>query len=334
MRPKKIILRTLIALITMVSACTGGLFGWVALETNDSATVADRFLFELRGRDTVDAYQQYTTAFFKARQTQENFTTVATKLGLPLTYKLDPWRDRTLELPHRSDVRGTIIDLGGQDVRFTLRMVKERGEWKVNGFVDGWRERVGPGAWFQQVPDREELIQIVDGTMFGFKDAVESKDFTEFYANTSESFQIGTSMSRLVQAYQQWIDNQIDLTGLEDLTPQFTELPQFTTQTVGFDEEEYEINEVLVVTGYYPLEPKPVPFKFRYVYQHPEWKILNVQVVEPTIALLPPEICIQWLLKQEDKNPDQCFDNELSKRQRGIITFDNLVDPTNPAGSR
>ena len=110
MRKKRIILRSLIVAIMAIATCTTSMFTWVALDTNDSAGEAEAFLHLLRERKTAEAYHDTTTAHFRALQTPGDFDKMMELLGLPLTYRLDVWRDRTLELSNRSRIRGTLID--------------------------------------------------------------------------------------------------------------------------------------------------------------------------------------------------------------------------------
>lgn len=322
MRKKKIILRSLIVVMFLITTCTGSMFTWVALDTNDSATLADAFLLMLHERKTADAYRGTTTAHFRAMQTPEDFDKVMDLLGLPLTYRLDVWRDRTLELTNRSRIRGTLIDLGGEDVKFTVDMVREQGAWKVNAFVDDDRNGVGPGAWFKQIPLRPDLNILTGESIRQFRESIDAGNMTDFYDYMSDSFTIGITLERLQEAYQPYIDKGIDLTDIEALEPVYLELPAFEDVGIGYEaEDSFIVQDVMIIEGYYPLKPLPVPFKFSYVYEHPGWRLFQFKVDEPTIVGLTPEICLQWLLRQEDKNPERCFDLDANKRQRGIITF-------------
>ncbi len=321
MRKKKIILRSLIVVIVAVASCTTSMFTWVALDTNDSAGVAENFLHLLHERKTAEAYHDNTTAHFRALQTPEEFHKMMELLGLPLTYRLDVWRDRTLELSNRSRIRGTLLDLGGQDVKFTVDVVRERGDWKVNSFVDVDRANVGPGAWFKQIPLREDLNVLTGGTIRVFRESIEAGDMTEFYDHMSDSFTIGITKERLQIKFQPYMDANYDLTGIELLEPTYQELPVFEDVPLGIDEDDFTtIEDVMVLHGYYPLEPRPVPFKLSYVYEHPEWKLFQFDISEPTISELSPQDCILWLQTQENKDPAQCFDIEANRKQRGIIT--------------
>ncbi len=321
MRKKQIVLRSLIVAILAVAGCTTSMFTWVALDTNDSAGEAEAFLLLLRERKTAEAYHDTTTAHFRALQTSQEFDKVMELLGLPLTYRLDVWRDRRLETNNRSRIRGTLIDLGGQDVKFTVDMVREQGDWQVNAFVDDDRAGVGPGAWFKQIPLRDDLNLLTGSTMKIFRESIEAGDMSPFYNYMSDSFTIGITLERLQNAYQSYIDANHDLTGIELLAPTFQELPVFEDIGLGIDEEDFTtIEDVMILKGYYPLDPRPVPFKLSYVYEHPEWKLFQFQISEPTISGLSPQDCILWLQTQENKDPAQCFDIELNRTQRGIIT--------------
>ena len=307
--------------ILAVASCTTSMFTWVALDTNDSAGEAEAFLHLLRERKTVEAYHDTTTAHFRALQTPRDFDKMMELLGLPLTYRLDVWRDRRLELSNRSRIRGTLIDLGGQDVKFTVDMVREQGDWKVNAFVDDDRANVGPGAWFKQIPLREDLNVLTGNTMETFRESIEVGDMAGFYSHMSDSFTIGITLERLQIKFQPYMDANYDLMGIELLEPTYQELPVLEDVPLGIDEEDFTtIEDVMILKGYYPLKPKPVPFKLSYVYEHPEWKLFQFDISEPTISGLSPQDCILWLKTQEDKDPAQCFDLEHNRKQRGIIT--------------
>ena len=159
LRKKKIILRSLIVFILAIAGCTTSMFTWVALDTNDSAGEAEEFLHLLpwRGR-RAEAYHDTTTAHFRALQTPQEFDKIdGTARSPPGRTGLTCGETGTLELDNRSRIRGTLIDLGGQDVKFTVDVVREQGDWKINAFVDDDRANVGPGAWFKQIPLREDL---------------------------------------------------------------------------------------------------------------------------------------------------------------------------------
>ena len=207
-------------------------------------------------------------------------------------------------------------------------MVREQGNWQVNAFVDDDRANVGPGAWFKQIPFRDDLNVLTADTIKIFRESIEAGDMEAFYRHMSDSFTIGITLERLQEAYQPYINGNFDLTGIESLQPTFQELPVFEDVPLGIDEEDFfVVQDVMVLKGYYPLKPRPVPFKFSYVYEHPEWKLFQFQVVKPTISGLSPQDCILWLQTQENKDPSQCFDLEENRKQRGDHYRQSLTKP-------
>ncbi|MBM3934543.1 MAG: hypothetical protein FJ319_09615 [SAR202 cluster bacterium] len=312
---KKLILRIIIGIVAFVSACTTGLFGWVAVDTKTSADAANEFLLKLAERRLDEAYAG-TSADFRASQTYPQFERTLELIGLPLTFQMDPWRDRTLEQDYISRIRGEVTDLGGTDVPFTARMVKEGGQWKVWSFTDSNRLDVGAGAWFQQLPYIEEMVAMSQETIKDFRLAVESGDFTEFHATMSRALTIGINAERFTQSYKEYIEAAPDLTGIEELEPVLLYNPTISETTIGFTggvegQEGVAIDDVFVMEGYFPTEPLPVPFMFRYHYEHPNWYLVQFKVEQPTIRYLSPQNCLQWLLRQGDKNLDQCYDQRI-----------------------
>ena len=81
-------------------------------------------------------------------------------------------------------------------------------------------------------------------------------------------------------AYRHFFDEEIDLSGVQDVAPVFTETPGLVRRSVGM---------LLVATGRFPLEDTTVPFRFRYIYSHPEWKLFNVHVGRPGDPDFTPE---------------------------------------------
>jgi hypothetical protein len=56
---------------------------------------------------------------------------------------------------------------------------------------------------------------------------------------------------------------KIDLSLLQDVEPEFDTPPQITGLT-------------LEIQGHYPSQTSEIEFKFSYLYEHPEWKLLFI----------------------------------------------------------
>ena len=294
---KRFILRLLLGAFVFTSSCVGGLFLWVGIDTTDSAEAADQFLESLQDRRAHEAYR-LTSSLFRAEQSEERFEEMI-ETALFSNYGLAPWASRTLERRVDSPIGATMVDRFGTEIPITVQMVRENGRWRVHSVTDRARRGDGAGAWFAVVPGEAELLRLAAATMFDFERAVVAKDVTEFYGNTGRGFRIDIRADQLQIAFQSYIDKEIDISAIYDVEPVLDNLGLF---------EEYAFGEVLVVEGYYPVDPFPVPFKFRYLWEHPEWKLFKVLVEEPDPSRLSPAQCLKWLLAEGETDLDRCFD--------------------------
>ena len=296
---KRFLLVSLTGLIGFMGACTGGLFLWVAVTTGDSAVAAESFLSLIEDGRTHDAYLA-TASPFREAQDEATFVKFMQRLDIR-NYSLEPWRDRMLERWDQAFFRGTLDQRPWYDdprtLPFRLDMLKEAGEWKVVSFTGRGRVLVGAGAWFSQIPNDEDLGEMSRDTFLAFDRAVKAGDFAEFYENMSLAFKIGVPLFQLQAAYQRFIDNEIDVSGVADLEPVFDKLPSINRSR--------DLGDVLVVSGYFPTAPSPIPFVLRYRYEHPRWALYKFLVKFPDPRSLSPDQCIQWLLSQGDKNTSQ-----------------------------
>ncbi len=264
----KIVLWAVVAIAGTLSACVGGLFLWVYVGTAGSAVGADAFLSTVARGDIGSAYQQ-TAAALRLEQDEEQFVTTVSLVGIS-SYELKPWRDRTIDYRGRNTYRGTITTEAGRPMPFRLGMLIEDGEWRVETFTGPGRSNVGPGAWFTQVPSTAELTSLARNTMRDFELALRKRDFTELRDNMWSA--LWYTVKDMEAEYKHFLDERIDLSGVLDVGPEFTQPARLEPYTEG---------TVLIVTGRFPVEGAGVPFRFRYRYDHPEWKLNQIYVGRP-----------------------------------------------------
>lgn len=323
----------------LVGVCSGGLLMWVNFTTHDAALEADKFLTMLEYGEYAEAYAS-TSKRFRAQQDLETMIEYTSYLDLAYS-DLDPWRDRSLEYEGRTQVRGTIEDRLGPDTRFAVEMTFEDGQWRVLALNGPRRIGVGPGAWFRRLPPSEEWSQkLVKQTMLEFGKAVRGGDFTEFYDNMSIAFHGEVPLFGLQRAFQHYIDDKVDFSGAADVDAITDDQLRRGGFGGGSDgggggngggdsvgaggmgggglEGAPGISrgqlDVLVISGFFPAAPLPLPFTFRYVYQHPEWKLYKLNVRPPGVDALYLEQCVFWLLGQRSLSLDQC-EKTLSKTE-------------------
>jgi hypothetical protein len=137
----------------------------------------------------------------------------------------------------------------------------------------------------QQVPAPGQIQTLVKATMLDFALAVKAKDFTGFYKNIAKFWQAKTSSNELAQIFKSFIDQKIDLTVLDDLTPSFTKKPALNSQ--GW----------LVVEGAYPTKPSAVNFILKYKKEESGWKLVGIEVnVSPSQPTVPSEETVKEMV--------------------------------------
>ena len=269
--PIKLVLIAVASAPAVFSACTGGLFLWVAVGTADVAEDADRFLALLAADSLHDAYAS-TSQAFRLEQDEQRFTSVISRLGVT-GYELGPWRDRTLVTLGLMTLTGAVQAGGGASIPVVVQLVEEEGEWRPIALTGPRREGVGAGAWFRQRPSEEETLALIAETMADFDEAIRTRKFDDFYTNMSRAFKVEASAVRVQRAYQHFIDDEVDFSGLADVGPMIETGPELVRAGP---------TDVTVVSGRYPTEPDAVTFRFQYAYQHPDWKLDKIQIkLEP-----------------------------------------------------
>jgi hypothetical protein len=147
-------------------------------------------------------------------------------------------------------------------VFFTLKYVYEESAWKLLGI----NVNVTPAEKTEGLPSDAELKQLVQATMLDFALAVKAKDFTGFYKQIAQLWQSQITKDELANIFQAFMDQNIDLTGLQELDPVFTETPALTA------------DEVLVLQGNYPSKPSGVEFTLKYIFEESQWKLIGINI--------------------------------------------------------
>ena len=268
-RLQKTLLFSLIGSIIFVLTCTGANFVLVYLTTSDSAQTADTFLKTISSDNLNDAYELGSDDF-KQAQSLDKFIDMIT--GSYITsYKLTEWHNRTLNSSDKNIYTGTLSGISNKSMPFNLTVVKEQGSWKIFSLTGPGRYGVGPGTWFRQVPASKELQLLAKNTMLDFDKAVREKSFVEFY-NNMWTFRSSISLWKFQATFEKFIQNNIDLSSTNVVAPTFIDEPSLERSPSG---------TLLVTNGIFDTENGSIPFTFRYLYDHPNWKLININVGFP-----------------------------------------------------
>jgi hypothetical protein len=120
-----------------------------------------------------------------------------------------------------------------------------------------------------EIPEGAELEGMVKDTLMDFDNALKTEDFSDFYDGISDTWQKQTSPRQLKKLFQSFIDGKADVSGIKDLTPEYSKTPAIR-ESSGL--------EMLEVDGEFPTNPNPTSFELKYIAEGKEWKLGGIFV--------------------------------------------------------
>jgi hypothetical protein len=99
-----------------------------------------------------------------------------------------------------------------------------------------------------------------------FAQAIRERSFKNFYEHISLAWQGEVMQKQLLNAFQGFIDQDVNLTGVIGIKPVFDSPPQMTSEGI------------LLLDGYYPTHPLEVVFSFKFIYELPNWKLFGMTI--------------------------------------------------------
>jgi hypothetical protein len=152
-------------------------------------------------------------------------------------------------------------------VTFKLTYVQESSAWKLMGInvqAIPFVENTG------KMPSDKELKALALESLLSFNDAIQRQSFKKFHAEISKLWQKEVTPEKLLQIFQTFVDQEVDISSIAKLTPTFAKPPAVND------------DGLLVLQGYYPTQPSRVSFELKYVYEE-DWKLAGINVqVKPT----------------------------------------------------
>ena len=298
-------------ILIFVSACTGGMFLFVANQTADSAKAAAEFL-DLVNQGELGAAYNITHPSFRDSQTKTAFFDQMELMDMRL-YTLEPWRDRRIERGWEAEYRGVLHQRNWYndplELDFRLGLRLDNDVWKVEYFTGPYRIpfETGPGAWFSRIPSIKGLENLVKSTVLEFSQGAKLGDLTEFYDETSTALKIQVSQIQIELAYTRFMEEPIDLSVITTMEPVFDGLPMI--------DRDRRAGDVFVISGYFPMEPSPLPFVLRYHSSSVDkkWRLYKFLIQYPTVQELTMQHCLKWLTTQKVKDINLCYDSEKSQ---------------------
>lgn len=120
-----------------------------------------------------------------------------------------------------------------------------------------------------EIPEADELQEIVQTTLVQFNDAIQDDDFTDFFQTISKLWQRQSSPAKLKESFQLFIDRKADFGEVRTMEAKFTSKPR-VDDSKGFKE--------LILEGNYATSPNPTKFEFKYTPEGKNWKLTGLMV--------------------------------------------------------
>lgn len=254
--------RISIILGIIVLAAIVGVVVYVVNMTSDIQDTANSFFNAIKKNDFEKAYE-YTSTEFKANTSLKQLEIFFRQTSL-VNYNEAVWSKRTLE-DGSGELGGVIRAIDGGEIPVTLKFVKEDGKWKILSL-----RKEGYGFSIAEVvkgmPTIEELYAMASKSIYELGEAINTKNFSDFYSKISLLWQSQTTKDKLFSVFKTFGDNNIDLTVVKDLKPVFTEKPGFVDQ------------RSILLRGYYAVKEKRYFFDLLYIYENQKWMLLGAGI--------------------------------------------------------
>ena len=121
-------------------------------------------------------------------------------------------------------LEGTATSRDGSVRSLDLTFVKEGGVWRIQYLhLAAVGTNAGPASG--KVPEERKLVRMTQDIVMAFARSVKAKSMQEFHSVISERWASQQDVASLDQAFKSFTDGNIDLSGLQNITPVFDTTP-------------------------------------------------------------------------------------------------------------
>ncbi|XHR30757.1 MAG: hypothetical protein ACFUZC_09375 [Chthoniobacteraceae bacterium] len=253
-------------------------------------TAANDFFQAVSESRLQEAYDT-TTYAFQAQTSFNSFRSVAKEMELVGGTVICRWDKEERDNDDEVKLTGEVTGTGGTPIPAIVRLVNERGAWRILSLHDTANSRhqevdrfsvVGKGAEFTrssnlEIPGPVALEKLVKDTLLLFNDAVAHNNFGDFYSHVSATWQNQLTLGQLKRGFQPFVDAKVNLSEIENLKPVFDPAP-------GIDSK-----GILTLKGYFDTKPLRADFTLRYIYEFPYWKLFGLSMEMTDTSVKTPE---------------------------------------------
>lgn len=176
---------------------------------------------------------------------------------------------------------GTVeIDEAAKEIRFTM-LGFDAGKYKIEQApannkmkLDGMEYRRTGGfdqsdtdAKTGEAPSESEMRPLVIETLKTFDQAIQKKDFTDFYPTISETWQSQTTAAELTKVFSQLYSQKTDFIPKDEASLNFSSKPAFESE-----------NTVKMEVNYPNAAGLNIRFRVRYIKESGDWKLIGIRL--------------------------------------------------------
>jgi hypothetical protein len=244
--------------------------------------VAQQFLESIKAGKIQTAYAE-TSFAFQAQQTLKDFDAKVRDLNLD-EFQSAKWQ-RTEDTPDQVTLDGTVSLAKDQQIPLTVTLYAQQRQWLVSAISTSALGEDGQPVQFsslgqpyqyarslrRDLPGENDLRALVKETLKKFDTALEGRDFAEFYSYISSTWQSQISETRFKDAFQQFLDREIHLGGIDAAAITFEEPPRIGSEGI------------LLMSGVCKTTPQAAHFTLKYIYEVPKWRLFAIalEMIKP-----------------------------------------------------
>jgi hypothetical protein len=271
----------------------------------EPADAARNFFDLIASGKAAQAYASATFGF-QGQQTLRFFETTLRELGLDAIASVKYSSPTFAHERRVARVEAEFMTKSKEKVPLVIALIQLDGKWRVfslksprdryTGLIENRFTLVGRDPGFldptdRQPPPAEAVVKtLTNESLLAFNDAIQRKSFLDLFEQCSLRWQDqlvtrdapaaipGTmrraltekqkelGAARLLHAFQSFVDQQIDISGIKGIEPVFDRPAWVNTEGL------------LVVSGYYPTRPYRVLFSLKFTYELPVWRLFGLDV--------------------------------------------------------
>jgi len=234
------------------------IFALVWRLTAGMADAADAFFVALRNGDVASA-RKYLAEDFNASTSDEQLREFVKNSALG-DYESASWSSRGI-VNSRGNLEGTLNTRTGGSIPMRIELVKENDGWRIYSL-----SKPASGIHTEDAankPSELEQVRLVRASTTQFADAVQRRDFTEMHRRISGVWQRQITAEQMQTTFKSFSDSGANFNLLNDLQP--------TINAAAYDSD-----GAFVIEGTYPTKPSTFTFRYRYVFEGVDWKLVGL----------------------------------------------------------